>query len=171
MKKIAFIAAYFFITSSLAAQQAVDLQEKTPYQYNGLEYGYYITNGKSREVKGDDMDRYEIVLYVTNRSNSIRLIPFPNMDKVTDYVTIAEFSCKNATAKRLTSKNGKVSAKPWFTQVRVADESQSSKYKFVKAQVGYAVKTGETISNKIIVIVPKGEQPVLTCRALDYPQL
>jgi hypothetical protein len=171
MKKIAFIAFCFFISSALPAQQATDLQEKVPYQYNGLEYGYYITNEKSKEVKGDDMDRYEIVLYVTNRSNSLRLIPFPNMDNVTDEVTIAEFSCKNATGKRLTSKNGKVSAKPWFTQVRVADEAQSSKYKFVKAQVGYAIKTGETISNKIIVIVPKGERPVVSCRTVDYPQI
>jgi hypothetical protein len=40
----------------------------------------------------------------------------------------------------------------------------------VKAQVGYAIKGGETLTNKIIVIVPKGERPVFTCRAVDYPQ-
>jgi hypothetical protein len=169
MKNIVFIAVCFLIASSSLFAQAVDLQEKTPYQNNGLEYGYYITNEKSKDVKGDDMDRYGIVLYVTNRSNSFKFIPFPNMDNVTDQVTVAEFSCKNATGKRLTSKNGKVGAKPWFTQVRIADETQSSKYRFVKAQIGYAIKNGETLSTKIIVIVPKDERPVVTCRTVDYP--
>jgi len=171
MKRIAFITASYFIASFLQAQQVVDLQEKVPYQYNGLEYGYYIINEKSKEVKGDDMGRYEIILYVTNKSNALRIIPFPNMDNVTDEVTVAEFNCKNATGKRLTSKNGKVGAKPWFTQVRIPDDAQSSKYKFVKAQVGYAIKSGETVSNKIIVIVPKGQRPIVTCRAIDYPQI
>lgn len=87
-----------------------------------------------------------------------------------DELPIAEFSCKNATGKRLTSKNGKVKAKPWFAPVRVPDDAQSSKYKFVKAQIGYAIKNGETLTNKIIVIVPKGERPVFACRAVDYPQ-
>ena len=170
MKRIALLTACFFIACSLSAQPAVDLQEKTPYQYNGLEYGYYITNEKSKEVKGDDMDRFEIVLYVSNKSNLLRIIPFPDIENVEDELPVAEFNCRNATGKRLTSKNGKVKAKPWFTQVRVADETQSSKYKFVKAQVGYAIKSGETISTKIIVIVPKGERPGVTCKAVDYPQ-
>lgn len=170
MKKIALWLAGFFMASFVHAQQAIDLQEKIPYSYNGLEYGYYITNEKSKEVKGDDMDRYELVLYISNKNNWLKLIPFPDIENVQDELPVAEFSCKNATGKRLTSKTGKVKAKPWYTQVRVADET-TSKYKFVKAQVGYAIKSGETLSTKIIVIVPKGEKPVLTCRAVDYPQL
>lgn len=79
---------------------------------------------------------------------------------------VAEFSCRNATGKRLTSKNGKVKAKPWFAQVKITDETQTSKYKFVKGQVGYAIKSGETITTKIIVIVPKGERPVVTAAQL-----
>jgi hypothetical protein len=171
MKRIFFLPTCFFFASSLYAQQIIDLQEKIPYQYNGLEYGYYITNEKSKEVKGDDMDRYEIVLYVSNKSNTLRIFPFPSIENVEDELSVAEFSCRNATGKRLTSKNGKVKAKPWFAQVRVAEEAQSAKLKFVKGQVGYAIKNGETISTKIIVIVPKGERPVVTCRAVDYPQI
>lgn len=158
-------------TAYLHAQQVSELEEKTPYQYNGLEYGYYITNEKSKEVKGDDMDRFEIVLYVSNKSGSLKLIPFINLDNVEDEVTVAEFSCRNATGKRLTAKNGKVNAKPWFTQVRVPDETASNKFKFVKAQVGYAIKAGETISTKIIVIVPKGERPKLNCRPVYFPEV
>ena len=170
MKKTAFLFACFFIAYSLHAQQNVDLEEKIPYPHNDLEFGYYITNQKSKEVKGDDMDRYEVVLFVRNKSNSVHVIPFPGTENVEDELPIAEFSCKNATGQRLTSKNGKVKAKPWFAQVRLAEDSPSSKYKFVRAQIGYAIKGGETLTNKIIVIVPKGERPVFTCRAVDYPQ-
>lgn len=171
MKKIALIAFCFFIFYHLQAQPVMELQEKSPYQENGLEYGYYITNEKSKEVKGDDLDRFEIVLYVSNKSNALRFIPFPSTENVEDEVPVAIFSCTNATGKRLTSKNGKVNAKPWFTQVRIADATQSSKFKFVKAQAGYAVKSGETVSTKIIVIVPKGERPKLDCKIVGYPQL
>lgn len=170
MKKIALLVIYFFIACFVHAQQAISLQEKIPYQYNGLEYGYYITNERSKEVKGDDLDRFEIVLYVSNKGNTPRIIPFPNVENIEDELLIAEFNCRNATGKRLTSKNGKVNAKPWFMQVKVADETQSTKYKIVKAQVGYAIKNGETISTKIIVIVPKSERPVVTFNAVDYPQ-
>jgi hypothetical protein len=170
MRKIFFIAACF-LSSSLYAQQSVELQENTPYQYNGLEYGYTITNEKSKEVKGDDLDRYEISLYVTNRSGSIRLFPFSlNTGGPEDEITVAEFSCRNATGKRLTAKNGKVNAKPWFTQVKLPDDTQKDKYKFVNAQAGYAIRNGQTIATKIIVIVPKGERPSMTCRTVYYPE-
>jgi hypothetical protein len=101
MKKIALLAASFFIASSLYAQQIVDLQEKIPYQYNGFEFGYYITNEKSKEVKGDDMNRYEIVLYVTNKSNSLRIIPFPSIENVEDelpYCGIQLQECNGQTS-------------------------------------------------------------------------
>jgi hypothetical protein len=174
MKKAAFIALALFIASGLHAQQIIELQENTPYSYNGLEYGYFITNEKSKEVKGDDYDRYEINLYVMNKSGGIKLFPFTsNSVQSEEEVTVAEFSCRNATGKRLTAKNGKVNAMPWFTQVKVNDDTpgSKSKYKFINAQVGYAIKNGQTISNKIIVIVPKGERPKLTCRTVYFPEV
>lgn len=165
MRKI-WMAALGLITAPvLHAQQIVELEENTPFSNNGLEYGYFITNEKSKGVKGEDYERYEINLYVTNKSGCIKLIPFPSgTDQNEEEITVAEFSCRNATGKRLTSKNGKVNAKPWFTQVKVTDES--SKSKFVKAQVGFAIQNGQTLTNKIIVIVPKGERPKMTCRAV-----
>jgi hypothetical protein len=172
MRTFTFIVAGMLATFSAFAQQAVDLDENTPYQYNGLEYGYFITNEKSKEVKGDDFERYEINLYVSNKSGGIKIIPFTTTSVQTeDEKTVAEFSCRNATGKRLTAKNGKVAAKPWFTQVKVADDTQASKYKFITAQVGYAIKNGQTITNKIIVIVPKGERPKINCRTVYYPEL
>ena len=67
MKKIIFGAALLIFAPDCFSQQIIDLEENSPYSYNGLEYGFYITNERSREVKGDDYDRYEVNLFVTVR--------------------------------------------------------------------------------------------------------
>ncbi len=54
-------------------------------------------------------------------------------------------------------------------EVKLYDETQSSKYRFVNAMVGYAIRNGETLTTKIIVIVPKGEKPKMSCRAIYLP--
>jgi hypothetical protein len=172
MRRILIAIAASLILNSINAQQITDLKENTPLQDNGLEYGYSITNEASKEVKGEDFSRYEVNLYVVNRGNCIKLIPFTSSTTtLEDEVLIAEFNCKNATGKRFTSKSGKVNAKPWFTQVKVDDPSSSSKFKFIRAQVGYAIRSGQTISNKIIVIVPKGERPIMAVRTNYLPEL
>jgi hypothetical protein len=156
--------------SSPRSQQVVNLEENIPYASDGLEYGYYITNEASKEVKGEDFERYELNFYVVNKSGCLRLIPFKgSLTGSTgndDDVMIGEFNCTNATGKRLTAKKGKVSAKPWFTNVRVPDATVKEKYKTVNAQVGYAIRNGQTLSTRIIVIVPKGQRPKVNCRAV-----
>jgi hypothetical protein len=172
MRKQLLLVIILFIACSSFAQQIVDLEENTPYESNGFEYGYYISNEQSKEVKGDDYERYEVSLYITNKSGCIKVIPIKTTseNKTTgDEVAVVEFSCKNATGKRLTSKTGKINAKPLYSQVKLYDESQS-KYKFVNAQVGYAVRNGETLTTKIIVIVPKGEKPKMSCRTIYLPE-
>ena len=162
----------------LHSQQVVNLEEGKPYVYNGLEYGYYITNEQSKEAKGEDYERYEINLTVTNNSGCLKLIPLKTgwsgstgSTSSQDDVMIAEFNCTNATGKRLTSKKGTVSAKPWYSNVRIPDESAKDKYRTINAQAGYAVRTGQTTANRIIVIVPKGERPKLNCRIIYLPEL
>ena len=174
MKKLIFIAALFIFPPDCFSQQIVDLEENSPYSYNGLEYGFYIANERSKEVKGDDYERYEVNLYVTNKSGCIKFIPFKTASTgktAAEEVLVAEFNCKNATGKRLTAKNGKINAKAWYTQVKLYDETQSSKYRFVNAQAGYAVRNGETITTKIIVIVPKTERPKINCRVIYLSDL
>jgi hypothetical protein len=163
---------------SVRAQQVFELQENTPYDFNGLSYGYYITNERSKEVKGDDYERYELSFYVTNKSGCAKLIPFKTtvlQNGQSEEIAIAEFMCKNATGKRLTAKGGKVNALPWYAQAKVYDEaapaSQSSKYKMVNVQVGYAIKNGQTLTNRVIVIVPKGEKPMINCRTVYFPEM
>ena len=73
-------------------------------------------------MKGDDYDRFELNLYVANKSGGIKLFPFTGTQD--EGGCRAKFSCRNATGKRFTSKNGKVNAKPWFTQVKVKDETR-----------------------------------------------
>ena len=171
MRKLSFIIIFLFISYCSFSQQIVDLEENTPYSYNGIEYGFYISNERSKEVKGDDYERYEVNLYVTNKSGCIKLIPFKNSSaKPEEEIVVGEFNCKNATGKRLTSKTGKINAKAWYSQVKLYDETQSSKYRFVNAMVGYAIRNGETLTSKIIVIVPKGERPKMSCRAIYLPE-
>jgi hypothetical protein len=160
----------FFLPIIARAQQVVDLQENAPYTSNGLEYGYYIANEASKEIKGEDLERYEINLYVTNKSGCIKIIPFKSgwtgSTQNEDNIQVAEFNCTNATGKKLTSKKGSVTAKPWYTNVRVPDDTVKEKYKTVYGQVGYAIRNGQTLTTRIIVIVPKGERPKVNCRVI-----
>ncbi|MDP4263085.1 MAG: ABC transporter permease [Bacteroidota bacterium] len=177
MRKSAFLLAVLFLGKIGQAQQVVDLEEGKPYSYNGLEYGYYISNESSKEVKGEDYERYEINLTVTNTSGCLKLIPFKagwNSSGSTsseDNFMIAEFNCTNATGKRLTAKKGTVSAKPWYSNVRIPDESVKDKYKTINAQVGYALRNGQAATSRIIVLVPKGERPKLNCRVVYLPEV
>ena len=172
MRKLTLLIISFLLFNSIKAQQIIDLKENTPYQNNGLEYGYSITNENSKQVKGEDYERYELNFYVVNKGNCIKIIPFTSSNEGSeDEVLIGEFNCKNATGKRLTSKSGKVNAKPWYTQVRVSDPNSSTKFRMIQGQVGYAIKNGQTINNKVIVIVPKGERPVVTVRTVYLPEL
>jgi hypothetical protein len=172
MKKTMTLSFFLFLLARCFSQQMVDLEENQPYEYNGLEYGYYISNERSKDVKGDDYERYEVNLYVTNKSGCIKIIPLRTTQSGNNEdVVIAEFNCKNANGKRLTAKSGKVNAKPWYMQVRVPDEANASKYKLINAQAGYAIKNGQTFSSKIIVIVPKGERPKISCRTVYFADL
>ena len=171
-----FCLLFFFLSAGVVcSQQVVILEENNPYTSNGLEYGYYITNEASKEVKGEDFERYEVNLYVANKTGCLRLIPFKGGWSGTtgnnDDVMVGEFNCTNATGKRLTAKKGTVSAKPWFTNVRIPDEASKDKYKNVNAQVGYAIRNGQTLTNRIIVIVPKGQRPKLNCRIIYLPEI
>lgn len=177
MLKTAFILCFIAAGFIVYGQQVTNLEENNGYSSNGLEYGYYITNEASKEVKGEDYDRYEVNLYVANKSGCIKIIPFKSgwgssgSASSSDDVMIAEFNCTNATGKRLTAKKGTVSAKPWYTNVRVPDQNAKDKYITVNAQVGYALRNGQTLTNKIIVIVPKGERPKLNCRMGYLPDI
>jgi hypothetical protein len=174
--KFTFLIALLCGSFFLQAQQVVSLDENKPHTENGLEYGYFITNEKNKEVKGEEYDRFEVELFVTNKSGCTRIIPLRGLTQSgagnnADEVMVAQYNCTNATGKRLTAKSGKVEAKPFYTQVKIYDETVSSKYRLINAQIGYAIRNGQTISSRIIVIVPKGERPKMNCRIIYLPEL
>src|SRR5882724_7034149 len=178
MKKLIILSVALIFRGIASAQQVADLQENIPYAYNGLEYGYYISNESSKEVRGEDYDRYEVNLYAVNKSGCLKLIPFKNNSSDPGGSTnnsadimIAEFNCLNATGKKFTAKKGSVSAKPWYTNVRVPDQLVKNKYITVNAQLGYAIRNGQTIASRIIIIVPKGERPKINCRIIYLPDV
>jgi hypothetical protein len=176
MRKLLCFLAFVLTLFKVSSQQMINIEESNPYSYNGLEYGFYITNESSKEVKGEDYYRYELNLYVTNKSGCLKLIPFKagwtsNTSNSKDEIMLAEFNCTNATGKRLTAKKGSVGAKPWYNNVRVPDETTKEKYRIVNANLGYAIRNGETITNRIIVIVPKTERPKMNCRVIYLPDI
>lgn len=168
---------FFSICNLLQAQQVADLEENKPYDYNGLQYGYYISNEGLKEVKGEEYDRYEIDLFVTNSSGCLKLIPIKSgwNGNITaseqEAAMIAEFFCTNATGKRLTAKKGTVSAKPYYATARIPDEYARDRYRTVNAQIGFGIRNGQTITSRMIVIVPRGEKPVMNCRMVYFPEL
>lgn len=175
MRKTVLLPVFLLIFTVCHSQQVINLEEGKPYSYSGIDYSYYISNESSKEVKGDDYERFEINLVVTNTSGCLKLIPFKSgwsgSSSSEDDVMIAEFNCTNATGKRLTSKKGTISAKPWYSNVRIPDETTKDKYKTINAQVGYALRNGQTVTNKIIVIVSKGERPKVNCRIIYLPEV
>jgi hypothetical protein len=172
MKKLLCLLTVSLILITTFSQQVINLDENTPYSYNGLEYGFYISNESSKEVKGEDYYRYELNLYVTNKSGCLKLVPFKTSGTGSnDEILLAEFNCTNATGKRLTAKKGSVSAKPWYSSVKVSDETAKDKYKIVNAQLGYAIRNGQTLATRIIVIVPKIERPKINCRIIYLPDI
>jgi hypothetical protein len=162
-QKITLILLLVLSFCSIKAQSVTDLTENTPYKNNGLEYGYYISNERAKAVKGEDYERYEVILYVNNNSSCAKIMPMRNslLGNDGDETLLADFTVKNATGKRLTAKSGKVNAKPWFTQVKLQDGTK------VQAQAGFVLRIGESVTNKIIVIVPKGERPNINCRMVN----
>lgn len=162
LKTFLAVALFSGIALTAKSQQVVDLTENESYKINGLEYGYYISNESNKSVKGEDYDRYEVILYVNNNSGCVKIMPFRNsiISSSSDETMLADFTVKNATGKRLTSKSGKVNAKPFYCYVKLGDGTK------VNAQAGYAVKNGESITNKIIVIVEKGQRPKVNCRTV-----
>ena len=78
------------------------------------------------------------------------------------------FNCTNANGKRLTAKSGTVKARDFYVNAKV-QENGKEVTRTVKA--GYIFRNGETLKNNIIVLVPKGERPVIQCTVNNLPEL
>ncbi|WP_460984120.1 ABC transporter permease [Spirosoma fluminis] len=170
MKSITTLFCCLFTLSvplSALAQTAYDITENEPAQFNGIEYGYAIRNEAKKEVGKNTFNRYELTVYVANKSGCTKLL-FPRQTPfgLQPQDQLAQFDCLNATGARLTSKNSQVRAKPFYVPYSTTSKNAEGKAvtNTVQVQAGHMLANGETVSENIIVIVPDGEQPKLRVR-------
>ncbi len=183
-KKIVFSSIYKNITTlsflillllNATAQKTIPLNDNTPVTENGITYSYNITNEKTKAVKGEDYDRFEITVTVINNSGCIKMFPFKINEKGeldNTGTMLAEFKVLNATGKRLTAKSAKLESKKILQTVKIESVTLPNNTNgIVQAVVGYGIKNGEIIKRNIIVIVPKSERPNVMCNAITIPDL
>ncbi len=149
--------------------QITEVDEKKPATVDGIEYGYYIKNEQTKSVKDEEYGRFEITLYATNKSGCTKIYT----EKVSIVSSessslIAGFNCTNANGKRLTAKSGTVKAREFYLNAKVQENGKEIT-KAVKA--GYIFRNGETLKTNIIVLVPKGERPMIQCTVNNLPEL
>ena len=167
--RISFLLFGILCSAVQSTAQMTDLEEKKPETIDGIEYGYFIKNEQVKNVKDEEYSRFEITLYATNKSGCTKLYAekisvlsseSPNL--------IVSFNCTNANGKRLTAKSGTVKARDFYVNAKV-QENGKEVTRTVKA--GYIFRNGETLKNNIIVLVPKGERPVIQCTVNNLPEL
>lgn len=165
----------YFITTilllfslSIQAQVTQEVTADKPVEIDGVQYGYFITNESTKEAGGKEMSRYEITLYAKNVNNCAKIFLFENRSMFSDNTTakddLARFICRNATGQRLTSKGGNVKCTPFFANAKVEIKDCSTNKTNIedkRVQFGYVLKSNQTVTNSIIVIVPLGEKPAI----------
>ncbi len=150
------------------AQQSFDVVPGTPAVQNGIEYGIEVLNEQTKGSKEDEYSRYELGLFVVNKSGCAKLI----MPRQTLFGTesnpalLAAFDCLNATGRRMTSKSGSLSARPFVVPYRQTVKNAEGKDVTTTTNVpaGFMLRNGESVTSRIIVIVPTAEQPRMRVR-------
>ena len=149
--------------------QITEVDEKKPATVDGIEYGYYLQNEQTKSVKDEEYGRFEITLYATNKSGCTKIYTERTTKLSSESSSlIAGFNCTNANGKRLTAKSGTVKAREFYLNAKVQENGKEIT-KAVKA--GYIFRNGETLKTNIIVLVPKGERPVIQCTVNNLPEL
>lgn len=167
--RISFLIFSILFSTVQSTAQMTDLEEKKPETIAGIEYGYFIKNEQVKNVKDEEYSRFEITLYATNKSGCTKL--YAEKVSILSSETpnlIVSFNCTNANGKRLTAKSGTVKARDFYVNAKV-QENGKEVTRTVKA--GYIFRNGETLKNNIIVLVPKGERPVVQCTVNNLPEL
>ncbi len=167
--RISFLIFSILFSAVQSTAQMTDLEEKKPETIDGIEYGYFIKNEQVKNVKDEEYSRFEITLYATNKSGCTKL--YAEKVSILSSETpnlIVSFNCTNANGKRLTAKSGTVKARDFYVNAKV-QENGKEVTRTVKA--GYIFRNGETLKNNIIVLVPKGERPVIQCTVNNLPEL
>ena len=168
-RKTSFLLLPLLLCFSVAFGQMSNLDENKPVVLNDIEYGYTIRNEQSKTAKGEEYGRFEITLYATNKSGCTKLYAnrasFVSDDNPN---LIATYNCNNANGKRLTAKSGTVKARDFYVNAKL---TEGGKEVSQSVKAGYIFRNGETIKTNVIVLVPKGERPVVNCTLNNLPEL
>jgi hypothetical protein len=163
----------FACTLRAQQQQVFDVTDTQPATINGITMGYRINSEEVKKVsdKGD-FSRFSIKFFVTNTSPESKIIlyrtGFVFLNEISPY--IVQFDILNATGARFTTKQATLQANNCTILARVDDKDPKDPNKTVKTKrfvdIGYWIKSGETISTTAIVIVPLNEKPKVTATYL-----
>lgn len=173
-KKLFMLALGLWFSNQTFAQQTLDLPENKPQDFEGLEIGYNITNEQSK----DDYSRYEVTVYITNRTGCNKFYlkdeRFTNVfsSSYTEPGVIAVFDCLNATGRRLTSKSSTVKAKPFYINASVPETKDGkTTNRDMRVQGGFALRNSDSVMSNFIVILPLNERPKFKCRVINASEL
>ncbi|GAB3897462.1 hypothetical protein GCM10028825_45150 [Spirosoma agri] len=158
----------------LFAQQAYEIEAGKPAQLNGIDYGFEINNERRIEISGEPFMRYEVTIYVTNKSNCTKIFfPRQTVFGQENLNELATFDCLNANGKRLTAKSGKIMARPFTVpyQQKVKNSEGKEVTTTTNIQAGHMIRNGETVNNTFVAIVPNGERPHMKVRIREIPDL
>ena len=167
--KITFFIPLILLCYFQCFTQMTDLEEKKPVTIDGIEYSYFIKNEQVKSIKDEEYNRFEITLYATNKSSCTKIYAERiSLSSAEPPNLIASFNCSNANGKRLTTKTGSVKAKDFYINARLQENGKEIT-RAIKA--GYIFRNGESLRANIIVLVPKGERPVIQCTINTLPEL
>ena len=167
--KTSFLLAIFFICNYTAKAQMLAIEENKPAVENGIEYGYIIKNEQVKTSKGEEYSRFEITLYISNKSGCTKLYANHSSYLSSENASLlATFNCINANGKRFTSKSSTLKARDFYVSAKhTADGKEITE----QVKAGYIFRSGETINSNIIVLVPKGDRPLLQAIINNLPEL
>jgi len=131
------------------------LQEGEDLSVEGFTLRYDITNARSTAYRGANYERYEIQVSLTKTDAPFfRIFDKSGDGQILEQDKLAEFTCLNAVGIRLTSLNTTIPVPILYTKVIQLDQEPIE-----QLPVGYGMQVGESLTSRIIVIVPEGEAP------------
>lgn len=175
MRTFFFITLFFALSFEAKAQAAFPLDEGEAQFKNNVEVSYRIMNHRERSVgKKGTYERYEVAIVFRNKGAEGINVRFSGGETDEELnkqqYRIARVECTNATGYRMTSKFQEVFPEEHLYRIThyVQEEDDEGQRKIVKRTenltVGYHFTVGEVREVRMVVIVPKGEKPVLQCQ-------
>lgn len=166
MYKVFFTVVALIIATLSFAQSLRVVPEDSSIIIDGVKVAYTIIEEQTKSSGGEEFARFKIRCVVTNidchRFFRYRLRgggqETGNQNQPNK---VATFFIRNANGKRFTSREVNLQAGEWWVPVQVKEKNNEGKEvtNIREMMAGYIFKTGESIDNTAIVLVPLGKRP------------